>query len=567
MVAEGWRGACGGIGGVARARRVVVTVGHMLSLRRSGGSPERSAPDALDRTRRVRELAALADAEAVDVLVVGGGIVGAWTALDAAARGLSVALVERGDLAQGTSRWSSKLAHGGLRYLAHGDVGVAWESARERAILMDVSAPHLIRPLPFLIPLGGAVGRAAGAKLEAGIRAGDALRAAAGTSRRRLPPARRVSAEEARRLAPGLSDRQLRGAILHWDAQIEDDARLVLAVARTAAAYGARILTYVEALTLRADGATVRDRLADGTAPDVALTDGADASAHRATPPGGFDLHARHVVNATGVWAGSLTRGAVRLRPSKGAHLLVPASAVGEPRAAVNAPLPESATRFVFAVPRPDGLVMIGITDAPFGGPLPDVPAVTAEEEAFLLTSIGRVLERTPTPDDVVGRFAGLRPLLAGDEAPGDETGDATATADLSRRHAVVEHDGVVTVVGGKLTTARRMAQDALDHVAARPGVAAGRCATRRIRLAGDDRPALAAGGGDSATAGSDDAPLAPGVPVSRAQLRFAAERELALTVDDLLDRRTRVGLVAPWRAAALDAAQEALGAAAPAGA
>ena len=444
------------------------------------------------------------------MLVVGGGIVGTWVALDAATRGLSVALVERGDLAQGTSRWSSKLAHGGLRYLAHGDVGVAWESARERAILMDVSAPHLIRALPFLIPLGAQVGRRAGATLETGLRLGDTLRAGAGTSRRRLPPARRVSAEEARRLAPGLSDRGLRGALLHWDGQIEDDARLVLAVARSAASYGARILTYVEASALRADGASVRDLLSgDG---------------------GAFDLRARHVVNATGVWAGELSRGAVRLRPSKGAHVLLPAAALGHPRAAVNAPLPDASSRFVFAVPRADGLVMVGITDAPFAGPLPDVPSVDAEEEAFLLTSIGRVLERTPTAADVVGRYAGLRPLLASD--------DATATADLSRRHAVVEHDGIVTVVGGKLTTARRMAQDTLDRIAARAGSERiGRCVTDRIRLAGDDRPT-----------GDLDA-----------QLRFAVEHELALTVDDLLDRRTRLGLVPERRAAALDAAHAAL--------
>ena len=142
----------------------------------------------------------------------------------------------------------------------------------------------------------------------------------------------------------------------------------------------------------------------------------------------------------------------------------------------------------MFAVPRADGLVMIGITDGPFDGPIPDVPAVDADEEAFLLSSIGRVLERTLTSQDVVGRFAGLRPLLASDAADADEAAD---TADLSRRHAVVEHDGIVTVVGGKLTTARRMAQDALDRLAARPGAGrAGPCVTHRIRLAGADRPA-----------------------------------------------------------------------------
>jgi glycerol-3-phosphate dehydrogenase len=506
-----------------------------MSLRRSGAVPGPVASDSLDGARRARELARLAGGETVDVLVVGGGIVGTWTALDAASRGLSVALIERGDLAQGTSRWSSKLAHGGLRYLAHGDVGVAWESARERAILMDVSAPHLIRALPFLIPLGSHVSRVAGATMEMGLRLGDALRAGAGTSRRRLPPARRISAEEARQLAPGLSDRQLRGALLHWDGQIEDDARLVLAVARTAASHGARILTYVAATTLRADGATVRD--------------GHDGDGST------FDLHARHVVNATGVWADTLSGGAVRLQPSKGSHLLVPAAAVGEPRAAVNAPVPGAGSRFVFAVPRADGLVMIGITDAPFDGPVPDVPTVDADEETFLLESISRVLERTLTPQDVVGRYAGLRPLLAADTVA-DASGDPTATADLSRRHAVVEHDGIVTVVGGKLTTARRMAQDTLDRVVAGAGTGAQRtrpCTTHRIRLAGADRPAVTQG----------DA-LAPGLPATREQLRFAVEHELALTPDDLLDRRTRLGLVPQWRAAALDAAHAALEAGVP---
>jgi glycerol-3-phosphate dehydrogenase len=496
----------------ARPAKRRVTVGRVVSLRRARAVPQPVASDGLDAARRRRELATLAEGEAVDVLVVGGGIVGTWVALDAATRGLSVALVERGDLAQGTSRWSSKLAHGGLRYLAHGDVSVAWESARERAILMDVSAPHLIRALPMLIPLGSQVDRSAGAKLEIGLRLGDALRAAAGTSRRRLPSARRVSAEEARQLAPGLSERQLRGALLHWDGQIEDDARLVLAVARTAAAHGARILTYVAATALRADGATVRDTTASG--------DGQT-----------FDIRARHVVNATGVWAGELSGGAVHLRPSKGSHLLVPAAAVGEPRAAVNAPLPGASLRFVFAVPRTDGLVMIGITDAPHEGPIPNVPLVDADEEAFLLTAIGRVLERTPTAEDVVGRFAGLRPLLADPVGADPDVEVVTATADLSRRHAVVEHDGIVTVVGGKLTTARRMAQDALD------AIVAGTCVTHRIRLAGADRPP-----GDLA-----------------AQLRFGVTHELALTVEDLLDRRTRLGLVPERRAAALDAAHAAL--------
>jgi glycerol-3-phosphate dehydrogenase len=477
----------------------------VVSLR--GRPPATPGSASLNAARRALELDALAAGEVVDLLVVGGGITGAWVALDAASRGLSVALVERGDLAQGTSRWSSKLVHGGLRYLAHGDVGLAWESARERAVLMDVSAPHLIRPLPLLIPLGDQVGRGAGAKLEAGIRIGDRLRALAGTSRRLLPPARRIGAEEARRLAPALSDRGLRGALLHWDGQLEDDARLVVAVACTAAAFGARILTYARASALHAEGATIRDEQTGAS----------------------FPLRARHIVNAAGVWAGELTDAAA-LRPSKGSHLLVRADRLGHPRAAVNAPLPGSGgSRFTFALPRPDDTVLIGLTDEPFEGPIPDAPAVGADEERFLLQALSRVLERPLTPQDVVGRFAGLRPLLAG--AP-----DA-ATADLSRRHAILEHDGVVTVIGGKLTTARKMAQDAVDRIAARPGVEAGPCATRRIRLV------------DGPPAGSDLA----------TRLRFAVAHELALTVDDLLDRRTRLGLVPERRTGALEAAHEAL--------
>jgi len=520
----------------------------MVSL--SASARTEAGSDSLGAARRARELVALADGETVDVLVVGGGITGVWVALDAATRGLSVALAEQGDLAQGTSRWSSKLAHGGLRYLAQGQFGVAWESARERATLMDVSAPHLIRALPFLTPLTGAIPPAEGAKLEIGLRLGDRLRAAAGTSRRRLPPTRRISAQEARRLAPSLSDRGLRGALMHWDGQLEDDARLVVAVARTAAAHGARILTYARASDLEAGGATLHDERTDAS----------------------IAVNARHVVNAAGVWAGGLA-GGIELRPSKGAHLLVEAARLGHPRAAINVPARgDGGSRFVFALPRPDGLVLIGLTDQPFEGAIPDAPAVDAADERFLLEAISGALEIPLTPADVVGRYAGLRPLLAG--AP-----DA-ASADLSRRHAVLERDGVVAIVGGKLTTARRMAQDAVDRIAARPGVRAGACTTRKLPLVGAQPPGGAPPAGVperlvrrygaeaprvAALAAGDPAllePIAPGVPVCRAELRFAVAHELALTAEDLLDRRTRVGLVPEWRVAALDAAREEAGAA-----
>ena len=488
----------------------------------------------LNGARRAAELEALAGGEAVDLAVVGGGITGAGVALDAASRGLSVALLERRDLAHGTSRWSSKLVHGGLRYLEHREWGLAWESARERALLMGTIAPHLVRPLPFVTPLDRGMPAAKAAKTHVGLRIGDGLRIGARTSRRMLPPARRISALEARRLAPALAEGGLRGALLSWDGQLEDDARLVVAVARTAAAHGARILTYAGVTGVRDDG--------------VDAVDGLTGAA--------FSVRARHVILATGVWAGELSAG-VALRPSRGSHLLIPAGRLGDPRAAVNVPVPGERGRWVFALPRADGLVAVGLTDVAADGPIPDEPRPSAEEEATLLEHASAALEVELGPEDVAGRYAGLRPLIA------DGNPAHPATADLSRRHAVVEDavTGALTVVGGKLTTYRAMAQDAVDRITERP------CRTAGLALVGADGAAGAAGaphrlarrfGAEAravASLGSTE-PLAPGVPVCEAELRWAAAHELALTPEDLADRRTRAGLVPEWRAVVLAAAR-----------
>jgi glycerol-3-phosphate dehydrogenase len=477
-------------------------------------------------TRSV-EIERLAGGEAVDVVVVGGGVTGAGVALDAASRGLSVALLERRDLAFGTSRWSSKLVHGGLRYLQHGEWGLAWECAVERATLMRTIAPHLARPLPFLIPLEDR-----GTKNMVGLRVGDGLRRAAGTSRRLLPPPRRVSALEARRLAPALRH-DVRGALLSWDGQLEDDARLVVAIARTAAAHGARVLTYAAVTRLREDGVEAVDALTGD----------------------GFTVRARHTVVAAGVWTDGLT--SVSLRPSRGSHLLVPAGRLGEPRAAVNVPVPGEHGRWVFALPRSDGLVAIGLTDVP-GEPC-DEPQPDAAEEAELLDRASAALATPLGPGDVCGRYAGLRPLAAGD-------GD---TADLSRRHLIAEDpSGALAVVGGKLTTYRRMAQDVVDRITDRP------CRTARLPLVGAAPPAslrsvaaperLVRRYGTEAPAVAalaDGRPellelVAPGVPVCGAELLWAARHEFALTASDLVDRRVRAGLVPAWRAAAVEAVE-----------
>jgi glycerol-3-phosphate dehydrogenase len=480
----------------------------------------------MNASQRALELERLAEGEVVDVVVVGGGITGAGIALDAASRGLSVALLERRDLAFGTSRWSSKLVHGGLRYLQHGDWGLAWESAVERAALMRWIAPHLVRPLPFLIPVDDRA-----TKTMVGLRVGDGLRRAARTSRLLLPPPRRVSALEARRLAPALRE-DVRGALLSWDGQLEDDARLVVAVARTAAAHGARVITYAEVTGLREDGVEAVDALTGA----------------------GFAVRARHTVVAAGVWTGALSA-AVSLRPSRGSHVLVPASRLGEPRAAVNVPVPGEHGRWVFALPRSDGLVAIGITDVP--GEPADEPAPDPAEEAELLDRASAVLAVPLGPGDVCGRYAGLRPLAAGDGE----------TADLSRRHLIVEDpSGALAIVGGKLTTYRRMAQDVVDRVTDRP------CRTARLPLVGAAPPAalrsvdaperLVRRYGTEApavAAPADGRPelleeIAPGV--CGADLLWGARHELALTTSDLVDRRVRAGLVPAWRAAVVEAVE-----------
>jgi glycerol-3-phosphate dehydrogenase len=494
----------------------------------------------LNETRRAAELERLAGGEPLDVVVVGGGITGAGIALDAASRGLSVALLERRDLAHGTSRWSSKLVHGGLRYLEQGDVGLAWESAVERATLLRTVAPHLIRPLPYVIPIDAGVDRATAAKTMIGLRIGDALRSAARTSRRALPPPRRVSALEARRLAPALRPAGLRGALLGWDCQLEDDARLVLAVARTAAAHGARILTYAEVSALRDDG--------------VEAVDGRTGAQ--------FSVRARHTIVAAGVWTSALTD-AVTVRPSRGSHLLVRAERLDDPRAVMNVRVPGARGRWVFAVPRGDGLVAIGLTDVPAPGTPADEPRPDAAEEAELLDRASSALDVPLGAGDVAGRYAGLRPLAVSDtDGPG-------ATADLSRRHAIVTDSGsgALAIVGGKLTTYRRMAQDVVDRVTDRP------CRTARLPLVGAAGPAalrsvaaperLVRRYGTEAPAvvaladGRPDLlePLGPGVPACGAELLWAVRHELALGLDDLVDRRVRAGLVPEWRAAAVEAA------------
>jgi glycerol-3-phosphate dehydrogenase len=473
-----------------------------------------SASTALHAARRRSELAAAAD-DTCDLLVVGGGITGTGVALDAASRGLRVTLIEAEDLAFGTSRFSSKLVHGGLRYLATGDVATARESARERHLLMSVIAPHLIRPLGQLLPFApGVSGRQRGAG-AAGMAMGDLLRLQARTSAKTLPGPHPVGTARALRLFPALNPRGLRGGMVTYDGQLSDDAALVVAVARTAAGLGARILTRVRAERLHADGATATDMLTGER----------------------IDIRARAVVNATGVWAATLDDG-LTLRPSRGTHIVLDAADLGDPAAALTIPLEGSISRYVFALPQRGGRLIVGLTDVDAPGPIPSVAEPTEAEISFLLETLNRLLAVPVARDRVRGAFAGLRPLV--------DTG-AAETADVSRRHLVrASESGIISVLGGKLTTYRRMAEDTVDLAVQQRGLLAGPSSTVTLRLIDDPAP------GD----GSQDG-IAEGTTLSRAAVEHAVRFQGALTAADVLDRRTRIGLIPDERARALTVVEQ----------
>lgn len=506
-----------------------------------------SEPTALNAARRAAELAALGDEGRTDVVVIGGGITGAGIALDAASRGLSVVLVEKHDLAFGTSRWSSKLVHGGLRYLASGNVGIARRSAVERGILMTTTAPHLVHAMPQLVPLLPAMSHAQRALVRVGFLAGDSLRALARTSSAVLPRSRRVDAARAVAMAPTVRRDGLDGALLAYDGQLIDDARLVVAVARTAAQHGAKVLTRVAA--------------SEATGSSVRLTDELTGES--------LEIAGRVVINATGVWAADVDR-SIKLRPSRGTHLVFDAEAFGNPTAALTIPIPGETNRFVFAMPEQLGRVYLGLTDEEAPGPVADVPEPTPGEIAFLLDTVNTALQTPLTAADVTGAYAGLRPLIDAGEG---------RTADLSRDHAVIESgSGLFSVVGGKLTEYRYMAEDVLGQAMTARGLGAGPCRTRGLPLVG--APANPGVGGGAvgmpqslvARYGAESAgvlaaarcarPLeavAEGVDVTRAEFEFAVTHEGALDAEDILDRRTRIGLVAADRERALPAAREVL--------
>ena len=492
--------------------------------------------------RRDDALRRLAD-ETFDVLVVGGGVTGAGVALDAASRGLRTALVEKGDFASGTSSKSSKMVHGGLRYLQQREIRLVYENLAERQRLLD-NAPHLVSPLPFLIPLFGRDGVVSKTlarsyssalwmyDLTGGWRIGERHH--------------EVSKQEALDHLPTLNTEHLVAGFLYFDARA-DDARLTLTLARTAAIeYGAAIANYTPVVEMMTRAGTTRGV---GLHPDA--TDPASA----------FDIRARVVVNATGVWADdvrALDEGThpKSIRPAKGVHVTVPAERLPCDIAAV-IPVPKD-KRSIFVVSWPGtDLVYLGTTDTDYTGPLDD-PACTPEDVDYLLDAANNITTSRLTRADVTGVWAGLRPLLAPDG------GRVSArTADLSRRHTVTtSRDGVVTVTGGKLTTYRKMAQDTVDVVVGQLGESPRRrrCVTKNLPLVGATTKTrdpvsmaqpharlLSRYGSESShvLAVADKRPdlLEPavaGLPYTRAELVYATREEMVQTLDDVLSRRTR---------------------------
>jgi glycerol-3-phosphate dehydrogenase len=505
-----------------------------------------------------------------DVLVVGGGVTGTGIALDAASRGLRVALVEKDDFASGTSSRSSKLIHGGLRYLQSGEVRLVYRALAERTRLQR-NAPHLVSPLPFLLPLftrDGVLDR----RLARGL--GSALWMYDATGGVRIGKVhQRLSTEEALGYVPTLRADRVAGAYLYYDAQA-DDARLTITLARTAAIdHGAVLVNRVRVSGLDRDG---HGRLVGCRAID--LPTGAE-----------LEVRASVVVNATGVWSDQLLAldgdssvpsglpglaagsGPPHCRPAKGIHLTVPWETLRNSIAAV-VPV-KGDRRSVFAIPW-GPVTYIGTTDTDYDGPLDD-PACTPEDVEYLLEAVNRAMTTELAPDDVLGTWAGLRPLV--------RDASSTRTADLSRRHRVDRSgSGLITVTGGKLTTYRRMAEDTVDaavRLLEDRGELSGltrvhrHCRTGRLALRGADghagvvAEAAAEGdveraellrhlagryGGESGVVlgmiDHDPAlgrPLVAGLPYRRAEAVYAARYEMATTVDDVLSRRTRARLMA----------------------
>jgi len=491
--------------------------------------------------------------DSFDLVVVGGGITGAGVALDAASRGYSVALVEKTDFAAGTSSRSSKLIHGGLRYLQNFDLGLVREALLERSLLVKL-APHLVRPLPLLVP--SFEGRRPDRLTGVGLNMYDVMAWRRGRDdEESWSPARHriIDGAETVELAPALAGRKPTAAYLFYDCQT-DDVRMVLSVVAEAERFGAVCANRCEVTGLverdgRAAGVLVRDTGGGGE----------------------FEITAASVVNATGVWADRLRPDELydeeevpRIRPSRGTHITV---AREDLPVEVGLVAPAGGGRTVFVLPWL-GRTLVGTTDNDYEGSLEHVPAGEADV-AYLLEAVNAFFGTALGPGDLTGAYAGVRPLIS--------TGDPKKSVDISRRAELYEtSSGLVTITGGKFTTWRRMAKLAVDRIVERDGREAS-CRTHEIQIGQpqeptelpevpgveqDTRAHLADRYGHAArdvlrlaaAAPQLARRLSPDLPDIAAEVAFAAGHEQAATVADALLRRTRVGVLDARRLVAEDA-------------
>ncbi len=452
------------------------------------------------------------------MIVIGGGATGLGTAVDAASRGYRTLLLEQGDFAKGTSSRSTKLIHGGLRYLRQGNIGLVRESLRERGLLLR-NAPHLVHPLPFLLPAyrwGEEYFYGLGLKLY------DGLAGELGIERSRI-----LSREETLHRLPSLNPHGLRGGVLYFDAQF-DDARLALTLAQTFDDLGGTALNYVRVISLKKRGGKIFGVVAE------------DMETERV-----FELDARVVVNATGVFSDAVCllddpEAPRTLKPSRGSHIVLDASFLpGE--TAIMVPKTDDG-RVLFAIPW-HGRVLIGTTDLPTKE-IKLEPNSSDEEIDYLLIHIRRYLTKSPRRADILSVFAGLRPLV---------TKSDLKTSKLSRDHVLdVSESGLVTIKGGKWTTYRQMGEETVDRGADVGGLVKRPSRTRSLRLHGwTENPGAPIYGADAAALAqlTADHPalgelLHPNLPCRACEVVWAARHEMARTVEDVLARRTRALLL-----------------------
>ncbi len=482
----------------------------------------------LSPVTRASAIAAL-ESETFDVVVIGGGITGVGAALDAASRGLRVALFERDDLASGTSSKSSKLIHGGLRYLEHLDFRLVFEALHERTALLTDIAPGLVEPVSFVIPITAPIWQRA--YLGAGVALYDLLASARGGSP--LPRHRHLGRVALRQLMPGIRPEAARGGIVFWDAQM-DDARYTMLVARTAALHGASVCTRCEVVGLLRDDARVSG---------VEIRDRETGDTHT--------VRSRCVINATGVWTDDIEQladgASLQVRAAKGIHLVVARDRID----ASAGMLLRTDKSVLFVIPWHDRW-LVGTTDTPWTLDR-DRPMATGADIDYVLAQANTILVRPLCRDDILGVFAGLRPLVdtRTEHRHHRRAGRRNDTTKISREH-VVRHvaPGLVTIAGGKFTTYRRMAADVVDAAVGQFCVVASCTAT--IALVGSDKstetkaelqqlideyPAL-------------ENPLAQAPNTSAADVVHAVTHEGAMHLDDVLERRTRLAITTADRGA-----------------